>query len=519
MGWVAAPGRRLTVAAVLVLAAIPRVWLALVDQSIFWPDEIFQALEPAHKLVFGYGYVSWEFQEGARSWLFAGFLGLPLKLAALLGVTRGQTLVILVRLLMVAVSLVGVWAAMRLATVIAGARAGILAGVLGALLPAAVVFGGRPMSGMVSGTLLVVAALLTMGAGWRRLVAAGVLAGLAVFLRYQNGIVVAGLLLVVLARRGYRDMGWFAAAAAVVGLAGGLLDLATWGRIFHSFRVYVTYNFVEGKASEYGVAPASYYAQVFWSATGIATLVIVPGLVASWRRARGLLLVVGVYLLLHLLVPHKELRFLLPVVPLGLALTGVGLADLVAWLATTWRRAPTPPGRRGRGKRRTPAAPEAAVAPATATVADRVTWGLAALLVVVLGWHTSRVTFADLGQPTANATGANATWRENDDVNRLYWAAGTRPDLCGLALVAHGEVWTGGYAYLHRDVPIVAVSAPLAAAGLGPVRASCNYALLATRAALPPGYVEVDRRGARRLARRPGACGPPPAGYTRLFPQ
>src|ERR1700694_1797806 len=42
-------------AAVLALGALPRVFLALTDDGIYWPDEIYQTLEPAHRLVFGYG--------------------------------------------------------------------------------------------------------------------------------------------------------------------------------------------------------------------------------------------------------------------------------------------------------------------------------------------------------------------------------------------------------------------------------------------------------------------------------
>ena len=40
--------------------------------SLNWDDEIFQATEPAHRLVFGYGIVPWEFQLGMRSWILPG---------------------------------------------------------------------------------------------------------------------------------------------------------------------------------------------------------------------------------------------------------------------------------------------------------------------------------------------------------------------------------------------------------------------------------------------------------------
>jgi GPI mannosyltransferase 3 len=60
----------LLAALVLVAAALPRLWAALADHSLFWCDEIHQSLEPAHRALFGYGFVPWEYRVGARSWLF-----------------------------------------------------------------------------------------------------------------------------------------------------------------------------------------------------------------------------------------------------------------------------------------------------------------------------------------------------------------------------------------------------------------------------------------------------------------
>ena len=52
-----------------------RFLLAELSPNIHHPDELFQYLEQAHRLVFGYGVVPWEFRVGTRSWLLPGFLG------------------------------------------------------------------------------------------------------------------------------------------------------------------------------------------------------------------------------------------------------------------------------------------------------------------------------------------------------------------------------------------------------------------------------------------------------------
>ncbi len=44
----------------ILYALAVRVLIAVFTQTFFQPDEYFQALEPAHHLVFGYGSLTWE---------------------------------------------------------------------------------------------------------------------------------------------------------------------------------------------------------------------------------------------------------------------------------------------------------------------------------------------------------------------------------------------------------------------------------------------------------------------------
>ena len=244
-------------AIILVGAAVPRVWAAAWDQGIFWPDEIYQSLEPAHHFAFGYGFVAWEFQTGARSWVLPGLLGLFWKLLSGIGVDDALTLVISAKLLMVAAALAGIYAAMRVAEKLGGAAAMVLCGALAAAMAS----------------------------------------------------------------------------------------------------------------------------------------------------------------------------------------------------------------------------------------------------------RTAGASFDDFGQ-RYGLTGSHPLWHRMEAVNRLLWSAGTQPDLCGLSLVGSHPIWTGGYTYLHRDVPILS--------GM-PSDQSTNYLLAEPPHALPAGYEVVDRVADATLARRPGPCTPPPASFTRLF--
>ena len=487
--------RTARIVAILSLAALPRIWAAVWDQGLFWPDEIFQSLEPAHHFAFGYGFVAWEFQDGARSWLFPGTFGLLWKLLALLGVHGAPTLVIAAKLAMVAVALVGVYASIRLGEKLGGAEAGVLCGVLAAVFPPSIVYGSRCMTEMGSGPLCLIAVLLSFGASRRKLALAGALAGLALFLRYQNGIVVVGLLGWLLARRRGRDALAYTAGAVVAVLAGGLLDLVTWGAPFHSFVTYVRFNLIEGHAADFGIMPFYYYGVIFCSAVGVSILAVAVGLWESARRATALLVIVVLYVLAHSLVDHKEFRFMMPIVPLMLTLSGVGLARFIGRFPAKAR-------------------------PRRTVDVRKTIWVVAGLLVAAMGWQTAHVSFDDFGQQYGPLSGPGPLWHKGEAVNRLLWTAGEQADLRGLELLGYGPIWTGGFSYLHRDVPVLwerNIEYALAQPALGALGASANYVLAPAETRLPPEYTTVQTIGDAKLARRSGPCAAPPPGYSRLF--
>src|SRR5262245_50197628 len=103
--------------AILAAGAWLRVWFALTDDGIDWPDEIYQSLEPAHRLVFGYGILPWEYVEGARTWLLPGIRAGIFKLAGVIGLTDPAGYLRTVRLVFVAIGVATAWGSYRLARV------------------------------------------------------------------------------------------------------------------------------------------------------------------------------------------------------------------------------------------------------------------------------------------------------------------------------------------------------------------------------------------------------------------
>ena len=69
-------------AAVFAVAFAARLLPVFVFPGINHPDEVFQTVEQAHRLVFGDGLVPWEFVYGTRSWVLPGTLAGLMMLAS-----------------------------------------------------------------------------------------------------------------------------------------------------------------------------------------------------------------------------------------------------------------------------------------------------------------------------------------------------------------------------------------------------------------------------------------------------
>lgn len=425
--------RRLAGAVLLLVlgtGAALRVWLALTDDGIYWPDEIYQSLEPAHRLVFGYGMQAWEFIDGARNWALPGLVAGLFKAAGWLGLGEPRGYLGLTRGVFGVLGAATAWGSARLARAYGASGLAAAAGAsLFALAAVPLYFAPRAMSENASALPVVLGLALALAPEASRTgrVAGASLLGLAVLLRLQNGIFCVGLLALLAGRRD-----WRAAREALLTLAGwavlfGLLDRLTWGDWFHSARVYLRFNIMEGRAAGWGTAPFAYYGRVLLRSMGAVTGVSLVLALLAAGRAPGLLLLALAFYVLHGLQPHKELRFLVPVLPVFAALAGVGLDALQRYLR--------------------PLSVRLALSLAVVGVASVSAAGVKAL------------TFRDVGQYESQRPHDSA-WDDFGPLNRLLIQAGRLPDVCGLKVEAVHLAWTGGYSYFHRDVPLYAANGP-----------------------------------------------------------
>jgi phosphatidylinositol glycan class B len=408
-----------TLLILLALALLVRLAAIIAFPSLHHPDENFQLFEQAHRIAFGYGIVPWEFRDGIRSPV------LPYTLAALfwLGerVASGpQGYLLVARAVLAAISLLGVAAVYRMGRRTSPTHA-LMAGLVAATWFELVYFAGRPLTEAVATTFLLVALALASAPqerlGFRRLVATGFCLGLALMLRIHlaPGLLVAAVWLGRLDWRGR----WYpmALGGLVPLLAFGAADWLFWGAPFSSYVAALDIDLINGKASAFGVeSPAFFLGQLADTWAGV--LPAMAALILLRARASALWIVVALVIIAsHTAIPHKEYRFVFPAFACLALVAAMGSADLIERM----RLLPGP---------------------------DRAGRALVALGAVL--WFGTSLTLAF-------APGFKDEWLEAGDLIAASFKLAHDPDLCGVLFYNHDWASTGGYAHLHRNVPMFAL--------------------------------------------------------------
>lgn len=515
---------RTQLAIVLPLAAVLRLALAWSEHGIYWPDEIYQLTEPAHRFAFGYGFRAWEFQDGLRSWLVPGALGLIWKPASVLGIDNGLSLMRVARGSFAVLGVATVGAAMVWAFRVRGATASLLTGAVLLASPLALVMSAHTFSECVAGGLVIASATLLASssqkqqrpAGRIALAASGIAGGLALPIRPQSAPLIIGLMAILASEKRWVDLRRYGVALIAAFVAGGLLDWITWGVPFASMWRYIDFNLIHsGSADFFTSQPAGFYLEHLARAIGPGAILVLVGLVgALWVVPKHVANVVA-FVIAHSLIAHKELRFLFPVVPYALAVSAVGMAVVLDALWHSLAPASAPNKRQRSNKRaRSRTSKKAPPVPFVWTC------GLVAALLALGAVQSTRLDFASVGE-TRFWDGSTSVWGNLEGFNRLLSEAGSRPETCGVAIAVfgagQGEVFTGGFSYLHRDVPLASIDGTALADK--PVPGFANVILTPNPDTVPRGWSVKRENGGVALLTRPGACGPVPSGYTVDFPR
>lgn len=466
---------RLLLAALLALGLMLRL-AQIPDLVIHHPDEIFQYLEQAHRLVFGTGAIPWEYRYGMRSWLPPLLLAGPMQLGEWLA--PGTALYLdLCRATMALLSLTIVISAYGIGRRISAALGLLMAGIA-SVWPEFVHFAPHTLSEVaaIAVAMPAIALLLPPPRGDERervsrpagtMVAAGALLGLACLFRFHYGVALAVLVLMTVRGREWRPLLAGGAAAAI---AGAGVDLAMGETPFRWIVENVRQNVVHDRAADFGVHPPYAYFQGMFEAWHVWAP---PLLALAWLGARRwpvLAAVAIANLAVHMAIGHKEYRFVLLTTTLVVLLAAVGTGEALRLARARWQD-------------------------------ERRLWPVA-----VVGWALAAVSIGLSGR-------AAVFDRLYGPEYPLYATLRADAGMCGLGSLNAGYAAGGGYVTLHRNVPILSYSAREEAALLREQRAF-NRLIIPVMPGLraPPGY----RRGPCRMGTpgipaaciwsRPGGC-------------
>ena len=464
----------------LILALALRL-CALAIATPAHPDEVFQYLETAHRLVFGQGVVTWEWRYGMRGWLLPLLVAGPMWLGGVLAPGSGLYL-FLAKFVATLASLSVVWVAWRLGERLSRLHAQVAAFVA-AIWFEFVYFAPHVMS-ETAGVLLILPAawLLVDKARWStpRLALASALLAAAVTIRFQYAPAVAALAVAACVfdlRRCWLPL----LVGGAVGLLPSILaDLAMGATPFAWVLENVRLNLIENRAANYSVSGPLGYLGEAWPRTALWAVPLIGLAAIGARRYPALAWMAVVNLVFHSLIAHKEYRFILLSVAATVLLAAIGTAD---WVAHVERKDGPKPAR------------------------ERLSF----LLVV---WVLASIS-CGLG-------GFRDQWMKFRPEMQLYTRLRGDPSLCGLAVYRHDWSVTGGYAHLHRVTPMFLFDdkdAGRPAANLASSAAAFNTVLAAPGLAgeLPAGFASMacEGRGPRRMClyRRAGSCDPAPSRF------
>ncbi|HVA80510.1 MAG TPA: hypothetical protein VNF29_06260 [Candidatus Binataceae bacterium] len=448
-GW--KPETTAALTAVMLGALALRVGVAAAYPSVNFPDEIYQVTEQAHRVVFGAGFIPWEFMVGTRSWLFPGVIAGVMEFARIFSSAPGFVLGC-VTMVMALASLTAVACGFLWGYRIDGLRGAIVVGLVNAIWVELIYFSTHTLTDVIAGDLLVAAIYVGYPDGpahsRRRMFWAGVLFGLIFAIRIQLTPAIA-LAVIWICRRELRAR-WIVlmSGALVPVMFSGVLDWVTWHGLFRSMWLNVWMNLGMHIAAGFGVVPHYWLAMQLWSLWGWTTVLIVAAMILGARRLPLLFAVALAIFLTHSSLRHQEYRFLYPAMPLVATLLGGAVLE-ISRMVRVRRELPFGGG------------VDAAIG--------------VAVWCFVSYW-------------IAMSTAFGVLWSHGSGELAAFRAVSAQKNICGLGLLGVSWLDTPGYSHLPPDIAVYMISP----------RDFLAHPL-AVNAVLAPGWVNFGRNGYNRV--------------------
>ncbi len=311
-------------------------------------DDHFLVIETAQSWLDGASYKNWMVgNENSNippisNFSYAGIHYLLFYLLKLIGIEDAQAKMYLVRLIHAAWSIVTVYLGYKLTKILSNKKTAGLVGLLLATFWFMPFFSVRNLVEFACIPLLMAGYwfLFKSSDDKRYLLWAlfsGLLFGLAFNVRYQTALITAGVGIILLMQRKFRETLSFSAGVIIaIILLQGLVDWIIWKVPFAELKDYVTYNI--SHRYDYITSPWYSYILVLLSVLlPPVSLAIFFGYFRTWRKIALIFFPILLFLVFHSYFPNKQERFILPAVPFMIMLGVIGWNQFLED-STFWRK-------------------------------------------------------------------------------------------------------------------------------------------------------------------------------------
>lgn len=302
---------------------------ALTINTFFQADEYWQSLEPAHRAVFGYGYLTWEWQIGLRSYFHPLLYMGPYWIVKKLDLGYNWVLVT-PKILNALIAAIGeYYLYYYIDAKFKNKRLAKLVAYLSMLSAWNWYCWCRSFANSLelSTTIIALYYLQT-----RNVLSCLIIAAFTCLIRPTNAIIwLFYLPLKFIQHPKYIFISVMVGFSFL--LADGLLNYTIYSELKFPLLTFFKFNISDNLSSFYGISRLDFY---FVQAVPILLLNYLPfflyGVATTpWGDLKGLLVV---YLSVFTLIPHKEFRFIYPLMPILLTYTANGVLNISSKLST-----------------------------------------------------------------------------------------------------------------------------------------------------------------------------------------
>ncbi|MFM9984703.1 MAG: hypothetical protein ACKVOK_05680 [Flavobacteriales bacterium] len=340
---------------IILLAFLVRLIAVFFAKGYAMHDDQFLTIEPASSWAYGLNNGDWlpgigntnEHPEPI-SFFYLGFLFVCFKILRALDIENPDTQMFYIRFLQAVYSLLTVYYAYKITERLSGTKNAIQVGLLLALMAIVPNFSVRNlveftcMPPLLIGFWLLLSNFNFAGSGFKtieladlrkdilnwKFIGAAIAMGLAVGLRFQTGLLVALVGLMLLLQRGILSAIVFGFISFSAFFLTQIDDVLLWGgQPFQHLQGYFSYN--SKNANNYPGSPFAYLSLIALYILPPVSLFLMYGFFRQWKKQAMIFIPIFGFLIFHIVYPNRQERFILPALPFIVMLGVIGWNEFI----------------------------------------------------------------------------------------------------------------------------------------------------------------------------------------------